>query len=65
MGKIFFICGKSASGKDSIYSKLKAELNIKTIVLYTTRPKRTGEVEGVTYNYVSEEKLNELKNLGK
>ena len=37
MGKIFYIMGKSASGKDRIYSLLAAhkELNLKTLVLYT------------------------------
>ena len=40
MGKIFYIMGKSASGKDRIYSLLAAhkELNLKTLILYTTRP---------------------------
>ena len=42
MGKIFYIMGKSASGKDRIYSLLAAhkELNLKTLILYTTRPIR-------------------------
>ena len=40
MGKIFYIMGKSASGKDRIYSLLAAhkELKLKTLILYTTRP---------------------------
>ena len=39
MGKIFYIMGKSASGKDRIYSLLEdqRELKLKTVVLYTTR----------------------------
>ena len=65
MGKIFFICGKSASGKDSIYSRLKDELDVKTIVLYTTRPMRTGETDGETYYFVDEKKLEEFNNSGK
>ena len=42
MGKIFYIMGKSASGKDKIYSMLLAdrELNLRKMVLYTTRPVR-------------------------
>ena len=45
MGKIFYIMGKSASGKDRIYSLLAAhkELNLKTLILYTTRPIRAGD----------------------
>ena len=48
MGKIFYIMGKSASGKDRIYSLLAAhkELNLKTLILYTTRPIRVGEQDG-------------------
>ena len=38
MGKIFYIMGKSAAGKDRIYSLLAGnkELNLKKLVLYTT-----------------------------
>ena len=45
MGKIFYIMGKSASGKDRIYSLLveNKELNLKKLILYTTRPIRAGE----------------------
>ena len=51
MGKIFYIMGKSASGKDRIYSLLAAhkELNLKTLILYTTRPIRAGEQDGKNY----------------
>ena len=40
MGKIFYIMGKSASGKDKIYSILGANetLGLKRLILYTTRP---------------------------
>ncbi len=49
MGKIFCIIGKSSSGKDTIYKKLLQchQLDLKTIVPYTTRPIRVGEQEGV------------------
>ena len=45
--------GKSASGKDNIYSRLAAhkELNLKTLVLYTTRPIRAGEQDGKNYYF--------------
>lgn len=45
MGKIFYIMGKSASGKDRIYSILSKDesLGLKRLVLYTTRPIRAGE----------------------
>ena len=53
MGKIFYIMGKSASGKDRIYSLLveNKELNLKKLILYTTRPIRAGEEEGTVLFY--------------
>lgn len=51
MGKIFYMMGKSASGKDSIFRMLAGdkELALKTVVMYTTRPKRSGEEDGREY----------------
>ena len=51
MGRIFYIMGKSASGKDSIFRMLAAdkELHLKTVTMYTTRPKRSGEEDGREY----------------
>ena len=47
MGKIFYVMGKSASGKDTIYKELRERIpELKTVVLYTTRPIRDGETEG-------------------
>lgn len=59
MGKIFFVTGKSATGKDTIYKRLleNKSLALKNIVSYTTRPIREGEQEGVEYHFVSEEFL--------
>lgn len=58
--------GKSASGKDTIFKKVKDVLpELKTIVIYTTRPIREGEQEGVEYYFVGEEELNSLKQAGK
>ena len=51
MGKIFYIMGKSASGKDHIYARLAAHegLGLKKLVLYTTRPIRAEEENGKQY----------------
>ena len=67
MGTLFYIMGKSASGKDSIYQKLqkKEELKLNSLVLYTTRPIRENETDGVEYHFVTEEKLEELEKAGK
>jgi Guanylate kinase len=64
MSKIFIVMGKSATGKDTIYKRLleTEELNLKTAVMYTTRPIRSGEKDGVEYYFVDEATLNQLKN---
>lgn len=63
MGKIFYLMGKSASGKDTIHSALLEDrsLDLKRVVLYTTRPRRKGETEGIEYHFVTEEQLSELE----
>lgn len=67
MSKIFFVLGKSCSGKDTIFRNLKENknLNLKTVVGYTTRPMREGEENGVEYFFVDEQKLERLKKDGK
>ena len=60
----FFILGKSSSGKDTIFQKIKEnnELDLKTVVGYTTRPMRENEVDGEEYFFVDRDRLEELKN---
>ena len=67
MGKIFYIMGKSASRKDKIYSRLAGnkELNLKKLVLYTTRPIRDGEKDCVQYYFTDERRLQEFETAGK
>ena len=66
MGKIFYLMGKSASGKDTIYKRVKEQVpELKTIVIYTTRPIREGERDGVEYFFVNENQLQELQQAGK
>lgn len=64
MGKIFYIMGKSASGKDKIYGRLAGdeELKLKKLILYTTRPIRDGEEDGCQYYFVDEKKLESFRN---
>ena len=63
MGKIFCLMGKSSSGKDTIFKKIRddIELNLKPIVSYTTRPKRTNETNGVEYFFINEKELNKFE----
>ena len=67
MGKIFYLMGKSSVGKDTIYQKLleNQELKLKKVIMYTTRPIRTGELQGKEYFFVSDKKCAELKQRGK
>lgn len=61
---VFAIAGKSAAGKDTISNIVSEKLNIPKIISYTTRPPRPGEVNGKDYNFISEDKMMELKNKG-
>lgn len=51
--------GKSSSGKDTIYEDmlLRPELRLRPFIMYTTRPIRAKETDGVQYHFVTEEKL--------
>lgn len=57
--KLIYIMGKSSSGKDTIYSVLKQKMNVNSYVMYTTRPKREDEIDGVSYNFISNEEMQE------
>lgn len=65
MSNLIYIMGKSASGKDTIYKKIKENMDVKSYILYTTRPIRTGEKEGIDYHYISEEQMRKLEQEGK
>ena len=60
-GKIFYIIGKSASGKDSMYKAILKKTGLKVYTMYTTRPKREYEVPGREYNFTDEEELDRLR----
>ena len=60
-GKIFYIIGKSASGKDSMYKAILKKTGLRVYTMYTTRPKREYEIMGREYNFTDEAGLNRLK----
>ena len=64
MGQLYYIMGKSASGKDTMYQSLLEEESIKLlpVVLHTTRPMREGEKQGREYWFVEEDELKALRN---
>lgn len=67
MGKLYCLMGKSSTGKDSIYRLLlqQEKLNLGTVVPYTTRPVRAGEVEGESYHFISDEEMKDLQRQGR
>lgn len=55
MNKII-IMGKSSAGKDFFCTKL-AQMGLKKIITYTTRPMRQGEVNNKDYHFIKEEQF--------
>ena len=66
MGKIYYMMGKSASGKDTLFKEVKQALpELRTITLYTTRPIREGERDGVEYFFLHHAALDCYEKQGK
>ena len=56
---IFCICGRTASGKDSLTDAISRELGIPKIISFTNRPKRTGE-DDTKHIFLSNEQTQKL-----
>lgn len=65
MNRIFYIMGKSSSGKDTIYNRIRSEEKLLPIVLYTTRPMRENEENGREYHFVDRACFDKMKSEGK
>ena len=67
MGKIYYIMGQSASGKDTIYRRLMEDKTFAfhTLVPYTTRPMRSTEVNCRDYFFTDEAGLSRLQEAGR
>ena len=66
MGKIYYIMGKSSSGKDTLFKAVCDRMpELRTVTLYTTRPAREGERDGVDYFFVSDDQLGKYTEQGK
>lgn len=67
MGKIFYLMGKSAVGKDHIYRVLleDGELRLRPLILYTTRPMRENEKNGREYYFTDENRLSVIRAEGR
>jgi len=67
MNHIFYLMGKSASGKDTIYEALLEDrsLCLSPLISWTTRPIRAKEADGVDYHFTDEEGLRALVREGR
>lgn len=67
MGRIFYIIGRSASGKDRLQREMQQRFGsrLKTVLMYTTRPLRSGETDGVAYHFISGEQFEAYKAAGR
>ena len=55
------LLGKTCSGKNTILERLLREHpNLEKLITYTTRPCRNGEVDGIDYNFISDEEFDNL-----
>lgn len=62
---VLILCGKSGSGKDAILKELEKSGGFVPIVSDTTRPMREGEIDGISYNFLSKKEfLDKLDNGG-
>ena len=55
--KIIAICGKSASGKETLLHMIMNNTSLHELVSCTTRPPREGEVDGVNYFFITLEEF--------
>lgn len=67
MGKLFYIMGKSSTGKDTIFREMMndRELDLKKLTMYTTRPIREKEENGREYYFVDDATADRLADEGK
>lgn len=60
-GKLFVISGASGVGKSTVLKRVLEERpDVRFSVSATTRPPREGEVEGVSYYFVTQEKFRKM-----
>ena len=57
---MIILCGMTSSGKDYV-KKLLLKDGMESVVTYTTRPKRKGEKDGVSYHFISKDDFLKLK----
>ena len=62
-GRIFCIIGPSASGKDSLYRGVLEcmPIPLQTVTTYTTRPIRSGEIDGTEYFFKTNSEFEQMR----
>lgn len=61
---MYCILGKTCSGKTTIVEKMIKKYGFNQIVTYTTRPKRKGEKDGITYHFLTNEEFSKRRDEG-
>lgn len=65
MSRVFCLVGKSCSGKDTLYHHiLERYPELVPVIPCTTRPRRTGEVDGQNYRFVTQDQLRQYEAQG-
>ena len=54
------VIGKTCSGKDTVVNKLISMHGYKKLTTYTSRPKRDGEEQDITYHFIDKSKFKRL-----
>lgn len=60
---MLLLVGKTCAGKDRIQREL-IKMGMKSVVTYTTRPPRPGEIDGVSYHFIEKEVFIEKEKQG-
>ena len=64
-GKLYIVMGKSATGKDTLYARIRERHpELLPVIPYTTRPIREGECEGEEYHFVDEAAMRAIEGRG-
>ncbi len=53
---MLILCGKMATGKDTVQKEL-IKMGMNSVVSYTTRPPRKEEVDGIAYHFITKEEF--------
>lgn len=60
-GMAFVVCGPSGAGKNSVIERVMAVLpDLSYSVSFTTRPRRSDEVDGRDYHFITDEQFEQL-----